>query len=81
MTVKDTSDRRARSQIAMDEMLAVLRLHGGSCPVDTLVDETNARLPNRWREQDAVNYGRGTVFVLEGLGQIKVGSDAIIRLA
>jgi hypothetical protein len=61
-------------------MLALLREHGGACEVNLLVDQTNAALPARWRLEDTVDYGAGTIFVLEGLGQIKVGGDAIIRL-
>jgi hypothetical protein len=82
MVVKadDTANRRERAQAAQDTMLALLREHDGACEVNLLVDQTNAALPARWRLEDGVDYGAGTIFMLEELGQIKVGGDAIIRL-
>jgi hypothetical protein len=78
--VADAQGWQARAQAAMDVMLALLREHGGACPVELLVDQTNAALPTHWGLQDNVNYGAGTIFLLEGLGKIHVGSDAIIAL-
>jgi len=76
----DTANHRERAQAAQDTMLTLLREHGGVCAVNLLVDQTNAALPAHWQLDDGVDYGAGTIFVIEGLGQIKVGSDAIIRL-
>jgi hypothetical protein len=79
--VADTQGWRARSQAAMDVMLALLREHGGACAVELLVAETNAALPPHWGLDAGVDYGSGTIFMLEGVGKIRVGSDAIIRLS